>query len=484
MKMYVLVCSVILSQLSFAQVAPSMREQKENIDYRESLRMINVWMDAQKDFDKLQGVSVSIVKDQNIIFKKGFGYSNPETGGSSDPATIYSICSISKLFTSVAIMQLWEQGKIRLDDSIRAIIPSLGLTQKFSESGPITIRSLLTHSSGLSRESDFPYWTEFKFPGDKEVTEKLKKQETLYPASTYLQYSNLGMTILGHVISTISGMPYEKYVEENILKPLRLANTRTYMPKEFWGKQLAIGYSSQYRDGKRKALAYFNANGITPAAGFSSTAEDLALFAAWQFRLLKNGGKEILKASTLREMQRVHWLDPDWKNSWGLGFIVYQVENITYVGHDGSCPGYQSSLQMNMKDKIGVVVMSNSQGNNLDKYSEGIFSVLQKAKPGTPAHDSLDLEQYAGYFDNYAWRGEVAILPWQGKLAIIGLPNTDPGKNMTLFIPSGKDVFKRVRADNTLGEELRFERDATGAIIKYWRHSNHYDKMSKVIVPN
>lgn len=292
------------------------------------------------------------------------------------------------------------------------------------------------------------------------------------------------MTILGQVVAKVSGMSYEKYVEENILKPLRLANTRPSMPKELWGKQLALGYSGLYRDGNRKPLPYFNANGITPAAGFSSTAEDLALFAAWQFRLLKNGGKEILKASTLREMQRVHWLDPDWKTSWGLGFVLFQVDGKTYTGHDGSCPGYQSALQMDMKEKVGVVLMCNSQGNNMGIYTDGIFSIIQKAKPATTVPDSFNLEQYAGYYDNYAWRGEIVIMPWQGKLAMFGLPNADPGKNMSLFMPSGKDVFRRVRADNTLGEELRFERDAAGTIIKYWRHSNRYDKIKKLLPLN
>lgn len=484
MKLYLFLSCLVFTCFCFAQPAPSTQESKDKIDYRESQRMINIWMDAQKDFDKLKGISVTVIKDQQIIFNKGYGTSNIETGGTTQLNTIYSICSISKLFTSVAIMQLWEQGKIRLDDSITALLPNLGLTQKFPESGPITIRSLLTHSAGFPRESDFPYWTEFKFPDDQQITQKLKTQETLYPASTYLQYSNLGMTILGQVVAKISGMSYEKYVEENIVKPLRLANTRPSMPKELWGKQLAIGYSSLYRDGNRKPLPYFNANGIAPAAGFSSTAEDLALFAAWQFRLLKNGGKEILKASTLREMQRVHWLDPDWKNSWGLGFVIYQLDGKTYTGHDGSCPGYQSVLQMDMKDKLGVVLMSNSQGNDMGIYTDGIFSIIQKAKPAMTVTDSLNLEQYAGYYDNYAWRGEIVIMPWQGKLAMFGLPNTDPGKNMSLFIPSGKDVFRRVRADNTLGEELRFERDAAGTIIKYWRHSNKYDKLKKVLPLN
>ena len=454
--------------------------QNKNEDLSEALRMVNAWMEAQRDFDKLQGVSIAVVKDQDIIYKKALGYSNVEMNTPAKSSTIYSICSISKLFTSIAIMQLWEQGKLRLDDSVSGLLPIYAVKQAFPESGPITIRSLLTHSAGLPRESDYPYWTDFKFPSKQEVNDKFKNQETLYPASTYFQYSNLGMTILGEIVSKVSGVPFEDYVEKNILMPLRLRNTHSYMPERLWGKELAVGYSALSRNGERKKLPYFNANGITPAAGFSSTAEDLALFAAWQFRLLKNGGYEILKASTLREMQRVQWLDPDWKNSWGLGFIIFQADGNTYVGHDGSCPGYKTSLQMDINERMAVVVMTNTQGVSLDKYTNGIFSILRLGK-SKPEKDSLNLDQYAGYYDNYAWRGEVAVLPWQGKLAVFDLPNNDPGKAMALFKPISKDIFRRIRNDGSLGEELRFERGANNSIIIFWRHNNPYDKLKRSI---
>ena len=95
------------------------------------LHVIDLWLDAQRDFDKLPGISVAIVQDQDIIFKKGYGYADVANKIPMKPETIGSICSISKLFTSVGVMQLWEKGKLRLDDSLTALLPEYKINQQF-----------------------------------------------------------------------------------------------------------------------------------------------------------------------------------------------------------------------------------------------------------------------------------------------------------------------------------------------------------------
>ena len=135
------------------------------------------WLDAQKDFEQLPGISLAVVKDQEVIWKTALGYSNPDEEQAADTSTIYSICSISKLFTAVAVMQLFEEGKLRLDDEVADILPWFELEQNFEYSGPITVRSLLTHSSGIPRESNQPYWTgpDFPFPEREPIIEGLKE---------------------------------------------------------------------------------------------------------------------------------------------------------------------------------------------------------------------------------------------------------------------------------------------------------------------
>ena len=195
---------------------------------------------------------------------------------------------ISKLFTSIAILQLRDQGLLRLDDPVSKHLSWFNIEQSYSDSPPITIRALLTHSSGLPRESDYPYWNapQFNFPNREKVLEQLGHQKTLYPADRYFQYSNLGLTLAGEIVAAVSGQDYTTSVENNIIRPLGLTDTRPEMPENLYGTKLATGYSAMTRNGLRNKLPFFNANAITPAAGFSSTADDLGLFAIWQLSLL------------------------------------------------------------------------------------------------------------------------------------------------------------------------------------------------------
>ena len=460
------------------------QENEEIKDYAEAFKLVEAWLDAQKDYEQLPGISAAVVKDQNLLWSGAFGKANIEGNVKTETSTLCSICSISKLFTSVAIMKLYDEGKIRLDDDINDLLPSYDLKQKYPESGPITIRSLMTHSSGLPREAAYPYWTgpDFPFPNEEEINAKLGEQETLYPASTYFQYSNLGITLLGEVVEEVSDMPYKDYVSQNILKPLGLSNTRPELPEKLYGNELAIGYSSLTRDATREKLDFFQANGITPAAGFSSNVLDLCKFASWQFRLRDTTVVEILKPSTLKYMQTVQWMDPDWGTSWGLGFRVYKgPDKNTWVGHGGSCPGYRSELALNLKDKMGYSVMINASGTDPSKYVKGIYGIMNKSAPGKEEKEvkSEELDEYTGYYNEMPWWGEVYISTWKGKLVALYLPAEKPEESMTFFKRVKGDIFRRLRDDGELGEELVFERDSEGKIIRLKQFENYSVKIAR-----
>jgi CubicO group peptidase (beta-lactamase class C family) len=380
-----------------------------------ALALLDRWIDAHQAYERVPGISVGVVLDQDLIWHRGYGQANVARKVPADADTLYSICSISKLFTSIALMQQRDAGRLQLDDPVAEHLSYFeDLAQTFSDSGPITVRTLLTHSSGLPRESLPGYWNpDYPFPSRDAMIEALVRQQTLYPADRYFQYSNLALTLAGEIAASAAGRPYGELVQERILTPLGLTDTRTYLPRDLHGSAMAIGYGALDRQGERQAQPPFDTAGITPAAGFTSNVRDLAAFASWQFRLLENGGEEVLRASTLREMQRVHWVDPDWKITWGLGFAVRQVEDDTLVSHGGSCPGYTTVFTMMPKHKLAVIVLTNANGTSPGPVVENAYKVLgpalQRAADET-ADETPDFSDYEGLYHNTPWSSEVALV--------------------------------------------------------------------------
>ena len=462
--------------------------QESKKDYTEAFKLVEVWLDAQRDFDNLPSITAIVIEDQEVLWSGAFGLANVEKNIKAEASTLCSICSISKLFTSVAIMKLYDEGKLRLDDKVSVLLPAYKLEQQYPESGPITIRTLLMHSSGLPREAAYPYWTgpDFPFPTKAQIDSKLSEQETLYPASTYFQYSNLGLTLLGEIVEEVSGVPYDEYVEQNILIPLGLTDTRTELPELLYGNELAIGYSAITRNGNREKVNFFQANGITPAAGFSSNVQDLGKFASWQFRLRDTTITEILKPSTIKYMQNVHWTNPDWKTTWGLGFNVYKgADGNTWVGHGGTCPGYKTTLQIDLNNKIAYSVMINANGTNPAKYVNGINAIikkvetLKKQKSTDNKVENKNLQEFVGYYSPMPWWSEKYISTWEDKLVSLVLPSEKPGESMIFYKHIEGDTFRRIRDDEELGETLVFERDKNGKIIHYKQHGNYSKKIDR-----
>jgi CubicO group peptidase (beta-lactamase class C family) len=445
------------------------------------------WLEYQAAINRVPGLSVGVVHDQELLATNAFGFANPEERKPAKPDTLYSICSISKLFTSIAVLQQRDAGKLRLDDPVSEHLSWYNLEDIHPDDRPITIRGLLTHSSGLPRESDYPYWTDadYPFPSREEIKARLGEQKTLYPASRYFQYSNLGLTLAGEIVAAVSDQPFGKYIRSNILDPLGMNDTFTEVPKNLRGGRLAIGHSALKRDGSREVVSAFQVRGIAPAAGFASNVEDLAKFAMWQFRLLSDGGNEVLRASTLREMQRVQWVDPDWNTTRGLGFSVARTGEHTFVTHGGGCPGYYTHFRIEPKAKIAVIALSNTIGSEVSLYTEKGFDLIGPAvkaalkdPDGAPARDP-ELDRYVGVYGSI-W-GQEAIIRWEDGLAVLGLGSRNPKKAITKLKKTGEHTFRRIREDDgELGETFVFDVDGDGTASRFKQHSNWSARIPKV----
>jgi hypothetical protein len=219
--------------------------------------------------------------------------------------------------------------------------------------------------------------------------------------------------------------------------------------------------------------------------GFSSSVEDMARFASWQFRLLRRGGSEILRASTLREMQRVQWTDPDNRTTWGLGFGVRYERGRSIISQQASCPGYRAALREEPFDDLAIIVMANAMVAT-PKYTNGVSKIMARARQiaqpaaGDPA---LELEQYAGRYAAQPWDAEMIVLPWGRNLALLTLPSDDPDTSIEILRPIGPDSFREIRDDGSAGADYRFERDSSGRLLRLHVNSNFYPRLEAVERP-
>ncbi|MGH7710305.1 MAG: serine hydrolase, partial [Gemmatimonadaceae bacterium] len=463
---------------------------------KQATELLKTWLEAQRAYDLIPGISAAVVHDQELIWSGGYGFADIARQAPATASTIYSICSISKLFTSIAVMQQRDVGKLRLDDPVSKHLSWMTIKRSAPESGDITIEGLLTHASGLPRESDHPYWTgpDFPFPTREQIIERISTQTTLYPAETYHQYSNLGLTLAGEVAAATAGVPYADLVTRNILTPLGMTSTTPEIPAAERSKRFAMGYSAILREGGRKPVPFFQTRGIAPAAGFASTVEDLAKFASWQFRLLGRGGSEILNANTLREMQRVHWVDPDFETTWGLGFAVWRSENRTFIGHGGSCPGFRTHLLLKPDEKIAAIMMANALGVNPGQWTQRAYEIMAPAiraaaksvaaapvaaagsAPAPVVTYDASLDRYLGTYGT-SFGGELAVVRWEDGVSMLSLPSTNPLQALTKLRKTGEHTFRRVRRDEALGEEIVFEMGPDGKPSRFRWHNNFYAKV-------
>jgi len=400
------------------------------------IKVFESWTTSQMAYSGQPGLSVAVVKDQEVVWSRGFGYADVEAEVKASPETIYRIASITKLFTSTAVMQLRDKGKLSIHDPITDYLDWFEVGDQKGK--PITIENLITHTSGLPREAAGPYWTTIDFPTKEEIIENLPTQEHPLKPWRKWKYSNLALSLAGYIVEETSGVPYEDYVEQNIFNPLGMKDTyikdvTTDHPR------LAKGYGRRMPDGSRETSKYTSSRGINPAANMATTVLDLAKFAMLQFR--EDEDDPVLTGETLREMHRVHWLAPKWDVGWGLGFNILRLDGKTYIGHGGSVPGYRTNLRISLEDKVAVVVFTNAGDGEPVKYTEKAFKWIAPGLAPKPEEKPvMDLEKYAGKFRN-RW-GDVEVLVYKGELIMITPQILDPMIEYTVLKHVEGDKFQ------------------------------------------
>lgn len=468
----------ILLPLFFCMCFFFSQAQEKLKNYDDAFKLIEVWLSAQKDFENIPSITAMVVKNQEVLWKGAFGSIDLSQNIPAKTTTNCSICSITKSFTAVAIMKLVDEEKLSLDDKVKDILPFYKVKLNTINNNEATIRSLLSHSSGLPSNTIHSYFTgpNFTFPTQSEFREALKNMEIKSNVGSNVNYSNVGYALLGEIIEKISGVSYETFLMNEVIIPLQMNNT--YFEMKPRNKQQAIGYTAINRDLTRNQVNLFNTKSMKPSMGLWTSMDDLAKYISWQFRLREITTTEILKPSSLKSMHTTQATNK--YMSWGLGFETIKGSNgDDWISHGGTCPGFVSLMQLNLTTKMGFAVMINANRARTFKYINGIKQILSKAKilEENSNGKAANLNEYTGFYNMNPWNSLTYVSKWGNDLVMLQLPENSPKYGMQFLRHMSDDTFRFIKKDGTLGEEIVFKRNKKGKVEKFYEGGNFKSKV-------
>jgi len=431
------------------------------------LALLNARLETERQERGIPGMSVAVVYDQATLWAKGFGTANLEMGVPATPKTVYRVASITKLFTATMLLQLRDAGKLSLDDPIKRFLPTFEIESRFADSGPITLRQVMTHMAGLPRECSIDRWAMSESPSIEAVLDSLRDSETVFPPMAKYKYSNLGIAILGHALEVAAGQGYAEYVTRNILLPLGMSGSSFELSHQLKAR-MATGYFTSAGEGPQVAPPRPDGGAFVPVGQLRSCVTDMARFLSFQFGDGTFRGRRVLSGSSLREMHSPVHMEPDWKTGTALGWLLRRVCDYPALDYDGGNPGFTTDVMIVPGLKLGFAVFTNT---NTDPVSLSLASLemlvpvfrrLQAREQGPePSTLQVNCRPYAGVY-----RGESG-LEMEVRVCRVGLEAIVPGSptedSSIRFLPEGDHRF-RMSGGPQDGEAVVFEADASGRV--------------------
>lgn len=346
------------------------------------------------------GVALVVVKDNQILFQKGFGFSDKEKSIPIDPKkTVFRLASISKVFTASAVMQLVEQGKIDLNKDIVNYMGGLKYQNNMGE--PVTIEHLLTHTTGFDYVDPRPediHYQENDYTMLKDYVEDNMPTVVRKPGDTYT-YDNFASMLQGYIVQNLTNTPFYKYMAKNVFYPLEMHNS-SFVMTNFIKEKLATGY-----DAKGNVIPFYQTRPTDmPQGSMFSTGSDVANFMIAQLNDGKFKNNQILQKETVEDMQKTKFaLHPKYPNmTYGFEFFSPQSHNGQYVfGKGGNIPGFSSLMWLIPEHKIGVFVVTNKDSSALpvevfDDFMNEYFP--DKTKPEYLKPNEEELKKFEGVY--------------------------------------------------------------------------------------
>jgi len=442
------------------------------------------------------GATVAVVDDGRLVVAKGYGYSDVANRTEVDgESTLFSIGSITKLFTWTAVMQLVEEGKIDLDADVNAYLKDMQIPDTYPGQ-PVTMRHLMTHTAGFE---DTALHMTVEEPSDLISIRRYCAENIpvrIVPPGKVSQYSNYGTTLAAVIVEDVSGMPYGDYLQSRILTPLSMENTSI---KEDLPKDLASRISGGYQYvGTENLISEDYIFVIAPAGSISSTAPDMAKF---MIAHLQNGEYEntTLLSPETAEIMHSHVFSNDPRVAgMCLGFYEMFYNGRRAIGHGGDTSTFHSNLVLLPDEQSGFFVSCNSPGGR-DVRNALFEAFMDHYYPGEPVtlptpdpSDSGGLQQYAGTYmmnrHNYAGFEKYFTLPSPYDVAV------SPEGTLIITKPAGPAEYIEVQsgvfspADGTrpAGGDVVFHTAEDGS-VEFFALSNIpifvYDRLPWYVTP-
>ncbi|MBB4631034.1 serine hydrolase [Sphingosinicella soli] len=368
---------------------------------------------------QIPSIAVAIVGPDGVRWAGAWGKADAEGKVPASADTVYRAGSVSKLFTDVAVMKLVEQGKLDLDTPVRTYLPTFQPKNPFG--GEITLRQLMTHRSGLVRESPRGNYFDVAPKDQADTVQSLNETALVAAPGSITKYSNAGIAVVGEVVARVTGMSFEKALHSLVLDPLGMTSSGlTAAP--FAGR---VAYSEMAAfDGPRVAAPPIEL-GMPAAGSLYTTSGDLGRFAQ---ALLNKGAipnGRMLNAASLDEMWRRQYPDPGTR-IFGLGFVVADMDGKRVVGHGGAIYGHSTQLLVMPDAGLGVIAFttvdaSNAITNKLADYAlRTVLALKAGTEPPAFAKGALvtgaEAKRLSGWFSN--GKRSVSTRIYNGRLVI------------------------------------------------------------------
>jgi CubicO group peptidase (beta-lactamase class C family) len=431
---YLLAFAVMLAALPLPAFAQTGTAAKPENPYAARLASIEEYAEKRRVELGIPGMSLVIVKDDDVIFAKGFGYRDLEKKTPVTADTQFPIASATKAFTGLSVLMTAEDGKFSLSDPPKKVLPYFKMADPDTDKN-ITIRDLLTHSSGLTR-------TDLAM-----ITGRLTRQELIRVVGEAkpdaklgekFGYQNVMYAAAGEAVAKAQKMPWERFVPERIFKPLDMTNSTVTAADMQKAKDHALGYNYNTDTKEHVRVPFREIPDTAPAGAINSSANDMAKWLRFLLNRGKVGNKPLISDASFAEWIKPHMkVTPTGSVSYGLGWFIQTWNGMTVVQHGGNIDGFTSMVGFMPEKRLGFALLMNVGNSPLgNELMDVIWDRMLRDPAAVPALTADEMQKLAGKYE-LTPTVEIDVSITEGKLVM-----TVPGQPPYTLEPTGPRKFK------------------------------------------